>query len=455
MNTQETPVITLVSSVNRTDNAFGISFDGKIPWYIKEDLKFFKNLTKNKVVVVGRKTYNTLPFPLKDRTVFVLTKDKDFICNENVYDFDCIETLLDFSKKNNIKELFVIGGGIVYEQFINLSSTIFLTEVQGIYVCDTFFPEIPYYFEIHKAWKIEETEDNIQYRIIQYIKKNKITSNEKSYLDFCKYVLKNGTERMDRSGTGTISVFGNSIRYDISNGSIPLFTTKKVRYQDCIEEMLWMIRGETDTSILKNKGVNIWNPHTSRKFLDSINKKDYKEGILHLGYGHQIRNCDGVDQLVYIENLLKTDPFSRRILWNLWNVKDISNMVLQPCHYSFQLFVEEINGTMYLSGLLNMRSNDLFLGHPYNVVGYTVLLNILAIRNNMFPKDLTVSIGDAHIYLNLVEAIKKQLSRDITCAPRLSLKETLKTKDINDINIDDFDIVGYFHNSFIKGKMAI
>ena len=164
---------------------------------------------------------------------------------------------------------------------------------------------------------------------------------------------------------------------------------------------------------------------------------------------------DGVDQLQYILNLLQTDPFSRRIIWNIWNPKDLDKMALTPCHYSFQLYVVKKDKNLHLSGMITIRSNDLFLGNPFNIFSYYVLIRILALKCDMVPDELIISIGDAHIYKNHIEQVKEQLTRQHRTQPIMNVNHNVKFKDWDEIYVDDFDIIGYFPHKSIKAKMAI
>jgi thymidylate synthase len=241
-----------------------------------------------------------------------------------------------------------------------------------------------------------------------------------------------------------------------------------------VEELLWFCRGDTDAKILQKKGIKIWDGNTSREFLDNRGLYHYDEGILGAGYGWQIRfqgakysqnfadtsKCDtsligGFDQLAYIENLLKTDPFSRRIMMCYWNPSDFDKTALLPCHYSIQFYVTEEKGERYLSSHFIMRSNDVFLGNPVNISSYSVLTYILALKCNMKPKELVYSCSDTHIYRNHITQVKEQLSRTCMPFPKLKLDDSIKNKDWPDITINDFELIGYFSHPSIKAPMAI
>ncbi len=295
--------------------------------------------------------------------------------------------------------------------------------------------------------------------------------HEKQYLDLLQKILENGNVRRDRTGTGTLSIFApNPLQFDISQ-TVPLLTTKRMDWKGIIKELLWFIRGDTDAKILRKQGVRIWDGNTSREFLDQRGLP-YDEGILGPGYGWQMRHfgakydekyadsskCDfkgGFDQIAYVENLLKTDPFSRRIYMNYWNAKDLDKMALTPCHVSCQFYVEEKEGQKLLSSHVYIRSQDFFLGNPYNIFSYTVLTYILAKKCGMFPNRITISFGDVHIYMDHVEQVKEQLMRSPKYPPKLILSESLFTKDYPEISINDFNVIDYDYLPPIKARMSV
>lgn len=471
------------------NDKLGIGYNNTLPWKCPEDLVHFKELTKDNIIIMGRKTFQSIGSkPLKDRLNIVLTKDSyDIINNEiNLEFYNSIDKLNSFIK-NTEKTVYVIGGNEIYNLFIDMDNidSIILTEIfsEEEIKCDTYFPDIPWnYFLSEYTEKKQSVTKGISYRIMFYINKNienpeplfdiqykqqkKYKSSEFEYLNVIKDVLRNGNVRPDRTGVGTVSLFGKTMRFDIFH-SIPVLTTKKVPWKMAIEELLWMLSGSTDTKILEQKGINIWKGNTSKEFLKARGL-DYPEGQLYYGYGHQIRNAGGIinekdgtliekgfDQLMYVENELKTNPFSRRILWNLWTAKQIDKMPLAPCHYALQVYVEEINNIKYLSGMLSQRSQDEFIGCPWNIIFYSTLIYILAIKCDMIPKELIINIGDAHIYSNHVNQVTEQLSRSVKSQPVLKVNKDIKNKDYKDITIEDFDLIGYYPHPRIKAPMAI
>lgn len=471
-------VIIIAAGYQCKNGKLGIGMDDKLPWSVPEDLKFFKEKTKGNIVVMGRKTYGSVGY-LKDRLNIVLTKDLTFT-DSNVSVYTDITHLLTFTDKQrqSDKDVYIIGGSEIYSLFIHnyRIDTILLTQIYSKTVinCDRYFPLIENAFKISNVSdKIPSKNAGYSYRFIEYHRsdfESFTDSNEKRYMSLIRNVLNKGNVRPDRSNIGTTSLFGQLVRYNITN-SIPVFTTKRVAWKSAIEETLWMLSGSTDSKVLEEKGIGIWKGHTSREYLNSKGFPFYQTGTLPYGYGHQIRNagadimycdeCDnemrvkGKDQLKYIENELKTNWFSRRILWNLWTANQMDKVPLQPCHTQMQFYVEERNGQKHLSGMVSFRSNDLMLGHPFNVIGYSVLIYILAMKCDMIPNELIVSIGDAHIYKNHLEAMSQQLARPILASPILKVNKTIKTKDYSDITIDDFELIGYYPHPKISAEMAI
>lgn len=307
---------------------------------------------------------------------------------------------------------------------------------------------------------------------------------EGTYLALARRVLAEGHERLDRTGVGTIGIFCAHMRFDITT-SVPLLTTKRVPWKACIQELLWMMRGETDAKVLQRQGVKIWDGNTSREFLDARGLAHYDAGILGPGYGWAMRHfggqydpayadkgamtpeqadalasCGGVDQLAYVLDLLRNDPYSRRIMMSYWNPTDFDKIALLPCHFACQFYVtpatdSEGDTRPWLSCHLNMRSNDLFLGNPFNLFSYTVLTYILAAKAGMRPKELVWTGGDVHIYSNHVDQMREQLSREPRALPTLVLSEAVKNKDWGDLTIDDFQVVGYNPHPSIAAPMAV
>lgn len=289
----------------------------------------------------------------------------------------------------------------------------------------------------------------------------------KQYLDLCEEVLKNGEVRKDRTGTGTISKFGYQLRVNLNDG-FPLLTTKKVFTRGIIEELLWFLNGETNIRPLALKNVKIWNDWPYDKFKKSadFNGETMEEfikricedeefankwGELGPVYGKQWRDFFGVDQIKNLINDIKNNPFSRRHLVVAYNPAQVEDMALPPCHAFFQFYVSADGKKLSLQ--LYQRSADIFLGVPFNIASYALLLAMVAQVCDLEPFEFIHTFGDAHIYLDHVEQIKEQLSRAPKKLPKLVLNPEIK--DIFDFTIDDIKIEDYDPWPTIKGKVSV
>ena len=263
----------------------------------------------------------------------------------------------------------------------------------------------------------------------------------KQYLELLDHVLKNGVKKEDRTGTGTISVFGYQMRFNLEDG-FPLLTTKKLHVRSIIYELLWFISGDTNIKYLNDNGVNIWNEWAD------------EEGNLGPVYGYQWRSWtayDGrkIDQLMNVIDGVKKSPDSRRHIISAWNAGDINKMALPPCHVLFQFYVA--GGK--LSCQLYQRSCDIFLGVPFNIASYSLLTLMIAQVTGYNPGEFVHTLGDAHIYLNHIEQVKLQLAREPFPLPRMVINP-----DINDIlgfRYEDFELKDYNAHSHIKGEISV
>ena len=263
----------------------------------------------------------------------------------------------------------------------------------------------------------------------------------RQYLDLLEHVLENGTKKEDRTGTGTISVFGHQMRFDLQEG-FPVLTTKKLHLKSIIHELLWFLNGDTNVKYLQDNGVRIWNEWA-----------DENGNLGHI-YGYQWRSWptpDGkhVDQISEAVNLINTNPDSRRILVNAWNVGELSLMNLPPCHILFQFYVADGK----LSCQLYQRSADIFLGVPFNIASYALLTMMMAQVTGLQPGEFIHTLGDGHIYSNHLEQVKLQLTRTPFALPKMKISPDVKS--IFDFKYEDFELVGYEAHPHIKGKVAV
>ncbi len=263
----------------------------------------------------------------------------------------------------------------------------------------------------------------------------------RQYLDLLQHVLANGTKKSDRTGTGTISVFGHQMRFDLGEG-FPLLTTKKVHLKSIIHELLWFLKGDTNIKYLKDNGVSIWD-----EWADA-------NGDLGPIYGYQWRSWparDGrhIDQIGEVLQTLKRNPDSRRIIVSAWNVGELEYMKLPPCHAFFQFYVADGK----LSCQLYQRSADIFLGVPFNIASYALLTLMIAQVTGLKPGDFVHTLGDAHIYLNHMEQVNLQLSRDPRALPTMRLNPAVT--GLFDFKFEDFSLEGYDPHPGIKAPVAV
>ena len=287
----------------------------------------------------------------------------------------------------------------------------------------------------------------------------------KQYIKLCKFILENGIKSIDRTGTGTISYFGTQTRYNFVDG-FPLLTTKKIFYKSIIHELIWIIRGQTNIKFLLENNVNIWNDwpykkykkskkykgETIKEFIDKIkNKKRFAKKWGELGpiYGKQWRNFNGVDQLSNLIKNIKEKPYSRRLIISAWNPAEINKMELPPCHSFFQFSVKnnKLNCHLY------QRSGDIFLGVPFNIASYSLLLHIIAHVTNLNVGEFIHTIGDAHIYNDHIIKVKEQILRKPLKKCHIKINKNLKS--IFDIKYEDIEIINYKSHPIIRAKVSV
>ncbi|MBU3597546.1 thymidylate synthase [Polynucleobacter bastaniensis] len=263
----------------------------------------------------------------------------------------------------------------------------------------------------------------------------------RQYHNLMKEVLEKGVQKSDRTGTGTISIFGHQMRFNLAEG-FPMVTTKKLHLKSIILELLWFLKGSTDNNWLKERGVSIWNEWAA------------PDGDLGPIYGYQWRswpapNGQHIDQIAEVVETLKKNPDSRRIIVSAWNVADIPRMALAPCHAFFQFYVADGK----LSCQLYQRSADIFLGVPFNIASYALLTHMMAQQCNLEVGDFVWTGGDCHLYSNHLEQVDLQLSRDFFSLPKLNIVR--KPDSIFDYEFEDFEITGYESHPAIKAPVAV
>jgi len=333
----------------------GIGKNGKIPWNYPSDLQHFRKLTLKNTVLMGRKTWDSLPItvkPLPLRLNIVLTRDKEYKFPQNViviHDFDSIP----WDKIQG--KLFVIGGQDIYKYALKKCNRIYCTKIYNDYNCDRFFPEFLDEFELEKT-----IDSSIDLDFFIY-KRKRYSFQEYKYLDLVNRIFRTGKVKSDRTNTGTLSIFGEKLEFSLENNTIPLLTTKRVFWRGIVEELLWFISGNTNSNTLREKKIHIWDANGSTEFLKKRGL-NYSQGDLGPVYGFQWRhfganyksctdnyNNKGIDQLENVIETIKTNPNSRRIILSAWNPIDLDKMALPPCHILVQFNVvgEKLNCQMY------------------------------------------------------------------------------------------------------------
>jgi thymidylate synthase len=494
---------------------------------ISEDMKFFTQITnisdKKNILIVGRKTFETLPIDLMlksgNRTFWVITNSINLVDSEfiNFMTYEHAKKMYEENKNNSEYNWCLIGGKQIYELFECYVKRICHCKVMDDFIddnCITYKPkcidnyrmlkvvycygrknrlngdkvdvEFKTYLKIANKFdkKNVDTVDNDHIAILNDDNKNinhkivtidvnhleislndakennkNIDHPENQYLNILKKTL-NGTKRMTRNGY-TYSYFGDMIRFDLSQG-FPLLTTKKMFFKGILHELLFFIRGETDTKILEDKGVNIWKGNTSREFLDSVGLNSYDDGEMGPMYGYQWRKFNGkIDQLSNLLIEMENNPTSRRLLMTVFNPEQVHLGVLYPCHSIVtQFYLNEINDNTYeVSVNMYQRSADVFLGLPFNIASSALFLEIIChyLNNKQnikkyIPKDIIISLGDVHLYDSHITQALEQISRQPFQFCNLMIKNTYNK--IDDYKYEDFEIINYNSHSTIKANMV-
>jgi dihydrofolate reductase/thymidylate synthase len=434
----------------------GIGKNNTLPWKLGPDLKLFAKHTTNNVIIMGRKTYESLPRrPLPNRIHIVISntlKNIGFgVSDPNVIvvpDFHQALTVakLYFEKEN--KKIYIIGGARLYDFALDHPNCkqLFVTQILNDIECDTHISNIPNDYKLIKIGQVEK-QDEIYYQFLEYARKHE----EYQYLDFVNKVIQTGNDKPDRTNTGTLSKFGQMMRYNLRDGQIPLLTTKDVFWRGTVEELCWLIRGSTDAKQLHARKVYIWDKDGAPT-----------NGDLGPIYGHQWRfcgakytNCDdnykgqGIDQLRNVVESIKKDPHSRRHIVNSWNVSMLDQMMLHPCHAMFQYYVSNRE----LSCVMYQRSCDLGLGYAWNIASYSLLTHIIAKICNLNPGEFIHVLGDSHVYKTHVTSLQEQMNR----TPHIDFPIVELHPDLNDIDKvcpEYIKLHGYKPQSKIKMEMA-
>ena len=460
----------------------------------KEDLSYFYKITTmkypegmNNVIIMGYNTWKSIPEnvrPFKNRYSIILTKKHKIENTENCISMDSLESAFEYISEYKISlqlgRIFVIGGGKVFEEckykYMNNLVSLYITDFENYYSNKynqyIYFPirlftdTIIYPISKKQSsncliniFNEESKSVNLSYTFNKYIKKNKINLEEYQYLELLKDILDNGNQIQSRNSE-VLSLFGEKMTFDLQKG-FPLLTTKKMGYKTILRELLWFLKGSTNNEELQFKNVHIWDQNASKEFLESCNL-NYEEGDLGPIYGFQWRhfgaeykdrytNYDGkgIDQIKQIIQQIKEDPHSRRILLSAWNPADLHKMALPPCHVMCQFYVNKTLNT--LDCQLYQRSGDMFLGVPYNIASYSFLTHIIAKLTGYKAGKLIHILGDAHIYINHINAVEKQLERVPIKFPEIEISDTLI--DIDTIHENMITINNYQSYERIQADM--
>ncbi len=473
------------------DEKYGIAKNGNIPWKIKDEQLLFKKLTteihepnKQNAIIMGKKTAYTINRVLPNRVNLVLTNtESDKIALENI-GFKCFSTIqesLDYCNNNDcIDKIFLIGGVQIYNWGLmnpNKINKILISFISDNYECDLF---------LNHELLLNNFQSNKNTTVIceDFIFtewSHRTNKEEKEYLKILKELKDFGHKRQTRNAI-TYSTFGKVLNFDLSK-SFPLLTTKKMAIKSIFEELKFFLLGQTNNKILKEKNVHIWDGNTTKEFIEKCNLP-YEEDDLGPMYGYQWRyfnaeydSCEtdytgkGFDQLIDIINLIKKDPFSRRILMTSYNPAQAKKGVLYPCHgISIQFYVEEHNEKLYLDCLMHQRSADSFLGVPFNIASYAMLVHFICnhinctggvtSKQNIYPGKLMMIFGDMHIYSEHLEAVEKQINREPFLFPQIKINYDILSFDnnnsigsISNLEFSDIEILDYKSHEPIKAKM--
>ena len=460
----------------------GIGFKNKLPWKYSKDLKHFKKLTshtnfpdKKNCILMGRKTWESCG-ELPNRLNIVITKQKNLLNQEKSNTIFCesVNHGLKLAESNKlIDNIWVIGGSQIYKQCFNHHKLdkIYLTRIKNEFICDAFV-NLPKMTTIDKTIienECIEVSDNYQHTCDVEFSINKVTNNcENQYLNLLEEIKHFGIIKNCRNGN-TKSLINKQLKWDLDDG-FPLITTKKMYWKGIVEELLFFLRGHTNTKLLEDKKGNIWKGNTNREFLDKNNFYSYPEGQMGPMYGYQWRffnrlflpnlsdmkylefynNEQGIDQLSIIINKIKNNPNSRRILMTNYNPLQVEMGVLYPCHSLILQFIVYEN-RLHVS--MVQRSADVFLGLPFNIASTSLLLCIISKLTNYEPGTVTINIGDCHIYEEHLEAVNKQLERIRYNLPKLVIPDFETITDVENSNYEDYKILDYNSYPKIKAKM--
>lgn len=443
-----------------------------LPWKNEMDMKFFKNKTtytenpiKENAIIMGKNTWYSINKVLPNRLNIVLSSENILSKENNLICLKNIDEAIEICKKKNIENIYVIGGTSLIHSLLEHPRLryVYLNKIDETHNCNIYLKPL---IEDNSQFKI--ISKNSLNNLVMYKLENKLYEDEYKYLNLLKKIFNFGNKRQTRNSI-TLSLFGESLTFNLKD-KLPILTTKHVFVRGIIEELLWFLKGDTNSKNLEDKNINIWKLNSSKAFLESMNLS-YNEGLIGPMYGFNWINFGGnyedflnkgdktgFNQIEYCLNLLKNDPYSRRIIMTTFDPANSDKGVLYPCHgIVSQFYINEVNDIKYLSCNMYQRSADMFLGVPFNITSYSLLCYIFCeILNNTTsntykPDKLNIYFGDCHIYNNHIEAVHKQLSNEPYIFPKIKFNK--KITDINEISYEDISIIDYKHHSKIKAEM--
>jgi len=527
-------VTNLIVAVDFKTNGIGVN--GQIPWNIKDDMKWFKNMTTGNTVIMGRKTYESLGKPLKNRLNIIISKSwtPDCDLNENVRIASSAEEALQIAENEKFGMIFVIGGASIYKEFLskNLIDNIYIDYIHNEvkYEYDTFFPYTRadlVYSRSYIESSIDVTPNDMDSRCMckAFFKTKTCNAHDERYIDMLNDIYHNGNVKHTRAGE-TLSIFPYHMSFDLQKG-LPILTTKKVFAKGCIHELLWFLKGGDNIKYLVDNNVHIWDDDAYRHYTELVKKhneqckpgelahhlfskeefldvvkiakktvfnidgtvKQYTYGDLGPVYGKQWTDCNGVNQVNELIDKLKNNPDDRRLIISSWNVSEIKDMALPPCHYMSQWYTTELsfdervsayckmagddakcaadenymtkimdkmNVPKYkLSCMWSQRSVDSCLGFPYDLLSYSILTHMIAQVTNMVPDKVHCILGDTHIYKNQLDDAYLQMVRNPYLFEYPTLKLNKDITDIYDFKYEDIKIEGYQSYPAIKYKLSV
>lgn len=437
----------MFTAIVASDLQNGIAYQGKIPWNCPEDLKHFRETTTGHVVIMGRKTYESIGKPLADRINIVISST-EHASIDNLIWCRTPEAAIEECKKYADKKWFVIGGVQIYDWFLRREyvGEIIRTYIIGKYTCDQFL-YIPFSFKLDVITK------HPTYEIIKYTYYN---DEEKDFCDLLNEIRDIGISKppVRDQTVGRLSLFGETLSFSLENNTIPLLTTRKLFFRGIFEELMFILRGQTDNDILVKKKINVWVKNTRREFLDKCGLTHLPEGDLGKTYGFNLRhfgakyiNCktdytgQGHDQLLELVDKIRNDPHSRRLLLILYDPSAVKESVLPPCVYAYQFFVDTDKKT--LSCVMTQRSSDIYVAGGWNVAMGALFTHLLAAYTNLYAKELIWNIADLHLYEDShnMELMREQITREPYPFPKLLVKRI--PDSITDFEFTDVELFGY------------